>query len=85
MSPRRELNFVHALRDRDNHQKTFERRVDSAIQGEQEAQHKLYQAEAEFEAKNWGKRKRDHSFQEINKNVNLSDFKKPMGRSGSER
>ena len=30
----RELNFVHALRDRDNLQKILERKVDLAIQGE---------------------------------------------------
>ena len=28
----RELNFVHALRDRDNLEKIFERKVDLAIQ-----------------------------------------------------
>ena len=66
---------MHALRDRDNLQKILERIVDLAIQGEKEVQPKLYQAEVEFEAKNWEKRNRDHSFQEINQeNLNLSDF-----------
>ena len=62
----RELNLVHALRDRDYLQKILERKVDLAIQGENESQQQLYQAEAEIEAKNWEKRNRDHSFQEIN-------------------
>ena len=53
----RQLNFVHALRDRENLQKILERKVDSAVQGEKEAQQILYQAEAEIEAKNWEKRK----------------------------
>ena len=48
----RELNFVHALRDRDNLQMILERKVDSAIQGQNEAQQKLYEAEAEVEARN---------------------------------
>ena len=47
--------------DRDNLQKILERKVDSAIQGERLSK-KLYQAEAEIEAKNWEKRNRDHSF-----------------------
>ena len=62
----RELNFVHALRDRGTLEMILERKVDLAIQGEQEAQQKLYHAEAEIEAKNTEKKNRDHSFQEIN-------------------
>ena len=45
-------------------QKILERKVDLAIRGEKEAQQKLYQAEAEIEAKKWEKRNRDLSFQE---------------------
>ena len=37
----RELNFVHALRDGDNLEKILVRKVDSAIQGEKEAQQKI--------------------------------------------
>ena len=62
----RELNLVHALRDRENLQKILERKVDSAVQGEKEAQQILYQAEAEIEAKNWEKRNQNYAFQEIN-------------------
>ena len=62
----RELNFVHALRDRVNLQKILERKVYLVVQGQKEAQQKLYQAEAEIEAKNWEKRNRDYSFEEIN-------------------
>ena len=57
---------MHALRDRDNPQKILERKLDLAIQGEKEGQQKLYQAEAEIEAKNWEKRIRDYSLHEIN-------------------
>ena len=65
---------MHALRDRDNLQKILERKVDLAIQGE-EAQQKLYQAEAEIEAKNWEKRNRDYSFQEINQGFGSHRFR----------
>ena len=65
----RELKVVHALRDRDNLQKIIERKVDLAMQGEKEAQQKLYQAEAEIEAQNWEKRNRDYSFQEIKSRI----------------
>ena len=84
----RELNLVHALRDRDNLQKILERKVDLAIQGE-EAQQKLYQAEADIEAKNWEKRNRDYTFQEINQEFESHRFliksSKSMGRSSSKR
>ena len=70
----RELNFVHALRDGDNPQKMLERKVDLAIEGGKEAQQKLYQAEVEIEAKNWEKRNRDHSFQEINQVLESQRF-----------
>ena len=50
--------------DRDDLQKIFERKVDSAVQGEKEAQQKMCQAEAEIEAKNLETRNRDHSFQD---------------------
>ena len=71
----REFNFVHALRDRDNLEKILERKVDLATQGEKEAQQKLYHAEAEIEAKNWEKRNRDHSFQEINQKFESQRFR----------
>ena len=71
----RELNCVHALRDRDHLQKILERKVDMAIQGEKEAQQKLYQAEAEIEAKNWELRNRDYSFQEIHQEFESQRFR----------
>ena len=40
-----------------------------------EAQQKLYQAEAVVEAKNWEKRNRDHSFQEINQEFESQRFR----------
>ena len=86
----RELNLVHALRDRDNLQKILERKVDLAIQGENEAQQKLYQAETEIEAKNWEKTNSDIAFREINQDFETQRFlsatlSRSMGRSGSER
>ena len=63
------------LRDRDNIEKILERKVDLAIQGEKQAQQHLYHAEAEIEAKNWEKRNRDHSFQEINQEFESQRFR----------
>ena len=48
----RDANVVHSLTDRENLQKILERKVDSAVQGEMMAQRKLYEAEAEVEARN---------------------------------
>ena len=62
---------MHALRDADDLQKILERKVDLAILGENDSQQKLYEAEAEIEAKNWEKRNRDQSFQEINQRCQL--------------
>ena len=42
-----------AFAERENLQKNLERKVDSAVRGEMMAQRKLYQAEAEVEARNW--------------------------------
>ena len=71
----RDTNAVRSLRDRGNLQKILERKVDLAIQGEKEAQQKLYQAEAEIEAENSEKRNRDHSFQEINQELESQRFR----------
>ena len=48
----RDQNVEHSLRDRENLQKTLERKVDSAVRGERMAQQKLYEAEAEVETRN---------------------------------
>ena len=45
--------------------KILERKVESAFQGERMVQQKLYQAEAEVEARNWGKRNSDIASQEF--------------------
>ena len=42
----RDTNVVHSLTDRENPQKTLERKVDLAVRGEREAQQKMYEAEA---------------------------------------
>ena len=59
------------LRDRDNLQKIFDRKVDLAIQGEKEAQQKLKQVEA----KSWEKRNWDHSFQELDQEFESQRFR----------
>ena len=51
--------MVHSLRVRENLQKILERNVDSAVRGERVAQQKLYEAEAEVEARNWEKQGQD--------------------------
>ena len=48
----RDQNVVHSLRDIENLQKPLARKVDSAVRGERMAQQKLYEAEAEVEARN---------------------------------
>ena len=53
----RDTNVVHALRDRENPQKILERKVGLVVQAEKDAPQKLYQAEAETEAKKVGKAK----------------------------
>ena len=55
----RDEHVVHSLKDRENLQ-------NSAVRGERMAQQKLYEAEAEVEARNWEKRNSDIAFQEIN-------------------
>ena len=72
----RELNYVHALRDRDNLQKILERRVDLAVRGEREreAQQKLYQAEGEVEVRNWEKRNSDVAFREVSQEFESQRF-----------
>ena len=85
----RDQNVVHSLRDRENQQKIFERKVDSVVRGERMAQQKMYEAEAEVEARNWEKRNSDFAFHEINQEFESQRFKttpsKSMGRFGSNR
>ena len=65
---------MHALRDPDNLHKIPERKVDLAIQGEKEAQQKLYLAEAEMEVKVGKSELWIILFKRSIKNSNLSDF-----------
>ena len=55
-------NVAHSLRDRENLQNILERKVNLAVRGERGAQQKLYQADAEVEARNWEKRYSDFAF-----------------------
>ena len=77
----RDRNVVHSLKDRENLQKIFERKVDSAVRGERErmAQQKMYEAEAEVQARNWEKRNSDIAFQEINPEFESQRFQLHQG------
>ena len=57
---------MHSLKDKENLQKIFERKVDLVVQGERAAQQKKFEAEAEVDARNWEKRNSDIAFREIN-------------------
>ena len=62
----RDLNVVQTLKDRQIIHKILERKAAIAVRGERMAQQRLYEAEAEVEARNWEKRNSDIAFQEIN-------------------
>ena len=71
----RDTNVVHSLKDGENLQKILERKVDSDGRGEMMAQRKLYEAEAEVEARNWEKREIPTVlFRRSIKNLSLSDY-----------
>ena len=70
----RDTNVVHSLKDRANLQKILERKVDSAVRGKKITHHKLYEAEAEVEARNWEKQCKDIAFQEINQELESQRF-----------
>ena len=63
-----------SLKDR-NIPKILERTVDdSVVRGEIMTQQKLYEAEAEVEARNWEKRNSDFTFHEINQEFESQRF-----------
>ena len=53
----RDQNVVQSLRDRENLHKILERTLELAVRGEKMAQQKLFEAEAEVEARKLGKEK----------------------------
>ena len=61
-------------RRRKSQKKNLERKVDSAVRGEMMAQRKLYEAEAEVEARNWEKRNSDFASQEIHQQFESQRF-----------
>ena len=69
----RDTNVVLSLKDR-NIPKILERTVDSVVRGEIMTQQKLYEAEAEVEARNWEKRNSDFASQEINQEFESQRF-----------
>ena len=65
----------HCIRsETENLHKLLERKVDLAVRGERLAQHKLYEAEAEVEARGWGKRSCDIARPEINQEFESQRF-----------
>ena len=73
----RDQNVVHSSRDTENLHKILERKVDLAVRGERMAQQKkLYEAEAEVEARNWEKRNSDIAFHEINQEFEPQRFQR---------
>ena len=62
----RDQNVVQSLRDRENLHKILERPPELAVRGEKMAQQKLFEAEAEVEARNWEKRNADMALYEVN-------------------
>ena len=71
----RDTYVVRSLKDWENLQKILERKVDSAqFERERVAQQKLYEAEAEVEARNWEKRNSDIAFRENNQEFESQRF-----------
>ena len=70
----RDQNVVHSLRDKQNLHKVLERNAELAVKGEELAEQKLCEAEAEVEARNWEKRNSDTAFHEINQDFESQRF-----------
>ena len=70
----RDQNVVQSLEDREHLHKILERKVDLAVRGERIAQQRLYEAEAEVEARYWEKRNSDIAFHEINQEFESHRF-----------
>ena len=68
----RDTNVVHSLKDRENLQKILERKAVSAVRGERMAQQRLYEAEAEVEARNWEKTNYDIAFSKDQSRIRIS-------------
>ena len=65
---------MHSLRDSENLQKILGRKVDSAVLRGENGSAKLYEGEAEVEARNWEKRNSDSAFHEINQKFESQRF-----------
>ena len=76
----RHKRFSFVERDRENLQKILERKVDLAVRAEKEAKQKLYQVEAEIEARNWEKKNSDIAFREINQEFESQRFQQVDGQ-----
>ena len=61
----RDQNVVQSLEDRENLHRVLERKAEIAGRSEKLAQQKLYEAEAEVEARYWEKRDYDIALREI--------------------
>ena len=85
----RELNFVHALRDRDTLEKILERNVDLAIQGEKRGSAKIVSCWSGDWGEEHGKEKSRSFFSRDQSRVWISaislESRGLVGKSGSER
>ena len=70
----RDQHDVRPLRETEKLHRILERKVDSAVQGEEIAQRKFYESEAEVEARNCEKRNSDMAFQEFNQEFEAQRF-----------
>ena len=70
----RDQNVVQSVRDRENIHKILERKTDMTVRGEKMAQQKLYDAEAEVEARFWEKMNSDIALHGINQEFESQRF-----------
>ena len=70
----RDQNVVQTLKDRQNLNKTLERNAELAVRGEQLAQHRSYDAEADVEVKHGEKRNSEMFFMRAIRSLNPNDY-----------
>ena len=81
----RDQNVVRTLTDRQNLHKILELKVQLAGRGEQLAQHRLYEVEADVEVKNWEKRNSDISLYVINQEFESQRFQQQQANQWADQ
>ena len=76
----RDQNVVQSLRDRENLHKILERKDELALRGEKLAHQKLFEAEAEVEARHWEKRNSEMALYEVNQEFEFERFQLQASR-----